>query len=133
MTALLLSAVMLFSGPDAAPDGGVRGYASAYAPGVFEDVVRYRLDNGLWRVPPPYGWFYEVDGYIAGTDCARVGELATLYDPAGQEYTVLYADCAGDADTLTWMLDNRIVAELDARLWATLTAAHGRPLEVVLR
>jgi len=132
MSTIILVAALLV-GPDAAPGDGQRGYASAYAPGVFEDVVRYRMDNDLWRVPPPWDWYYQVAGYVAGTDCARVGELATLYDAGGAAYTVLYADCAGDAVTLDWMTDNRIVAELDARLFKRLTAAHGRPLEVELK
>lgn len=45
--ALLLAADV----PDALPDGGRHGYASAYAPGVMEGVVRWRLDTGTWRTP----------------------------------------------------------------------------------
>ncbi len=72
-------------------------------------------------------------GYAAGTDCARVGEVTTLRDSAGEEYVALYADCAGDAATMDWMLANRIVVELDAELFERLTAAYGRPLEVSLK
>jgi len=131
MSTIILVAALLVA-PDAAPVDGQRGYASAYAPNVFEDVVRHRFAAGLWPTPPPWNWYYEVQGYVAGTDCARVGELATLYDAGGAAYTVLYADCAGDAATLDWMLKNRIVVELDAALFERLTAAHGRPLEVTL-
>ena len=108
------------------------GYASAYAPGVFEATVRFRLDNDIWRVTPPRDW-YTVHGYVAVSDCARVGEVTTLRAADGQEYDVLIADCAGDDGTPDWMRENAIVAELDWRLWERLTAAHGRPLAVELQ
>lgn len=131
MTALLFSAALLLSGPDATPAEGVRGYASAYAPGVMENVITYRFATDLWRVPPPRDW-YTTAGAIATNDCAQVGQVVTLIDPAGRQWRVLVADCAG-RDSAAWMTDNRIVAELDAALWEQLTAAHGRPLEVILR
>jgi hypothetical protein len=108
------------------------GYASAYAPGVFEATVRYRLDNDVWRVDPPYGWFYLAHGYAAVGDCSRVGEMTTLRAVDGREYAVLIADCAGNDGTPDWMRENAIIVELDARLWERLTAAHGRPLAVEL-
>ncbi len=109
----------------------VVGYASAYAPEVMEEVVRFRMENGFWRNTPPPRWVH-ADGYIATNDCAQVGLMATLVGPTGDEYEVLIADCAGHDSTL-WMTENRIVAELDWGLWELLTAAHGRPLEVGLR
>ena len=107
-----------------------RGWASAYAPGVMSEVIRYRLDNDLWRHTPPRDW-YLADGAIATNDCAQVGLMATLVDPDGREYLVLVADCAG-RDSTDWMTANNIVAELDWRLWTRLTAEHGRPLEIEL-
>lgn len=112
--------------------GTASGYASAYAPGVFEATVRYRLDNDLWRVTPPRDW-YTAHGYVATNDCAQVGRMATLVAPDGREYRVLVADCGGKDGGSDWMTVNNVVVEMDWRLWERLTAAHGRPLAVELR
>ena len=132
--ALLLVALALVIAPEtratAAPE--LRGWASAYADGRMAEVVRYRLDNDLWRTPPPRDW-YTAAGQVATNDCAQVGTMATLTDPAGREWRVLVADCGGRDGGAAWMTANRIVAELDWRLWTRLTAAHGRPLEVTIR
>lgn len=130
---LLLSAVILWPPPAAAEPSGVTGWASAYAPGRFEEVVRWRFDNDVWRVQPPRTWYYEARGYIATTDCERVGDMATIYDADGKAYPVLVGDCSGDPETTAWMLENNIVLELDARLWEDLTTKHGRPLRIELR
>lgn len=119
--------------PASHPPELLTGYASGYAPGVFEGVVRWRLDTGVWRVRPRWDWYYQAHGYIATTDCAKVGSMATLYDPNGKSYRVLVGDCSGHVETTAWMLDNNIVVELDGRLWDLLTAEHGRPLAVSLR
>jgi len=136
MKRLLPLAVLLALGARIAPETTatteLRGYASAYAPGVFENVVAYRLENRLWRNIPPSEWIY-ADGYIATNDCSQVGLMAVLVDPAGNEHRVLIADCGGDDGGAAWMTKNRVVAELDWALWERLTAAHGRPLEVELR
>lgn len=110
----------------------LRGYASAYAPGRFEEVVRWRLDNDVWRSPPPVGW-YTAAGYVATNDCSQVGQMATLIDPDGRPHTVLVADCGGADGGSRWMTENNIIAELDWRLWKRLTERHGRPLEIGLR
>lgn len=134
----LLMAAIIWPAPAPAPapidPPGVRGYASAYAPGRMDEVVRYRLDNDLWRVPLPHDW-YTAAGYVATNDCAQVGQMMTLIAPDGRGYRVLVADCGGPGEGVgaDWMTANSIVAELDWRLWQTLTAAHGRPLEVGLR
>ena len=90
----------------AAPE--LRGWASAYAPGVMDEVIRYRLDTDTWRNPLPRDW-YTAAGYVAGMDCA------------------------GDDGGAEWMTRHGIVAELDWDLFTRLTAIHGRPLEVTLR
>ena len=112
----------------------VTGWASAYAPGVMEATVAYRMDHGLWFTPPPHDW-YQVAGYVAVNDCKRVGEMATLIDPGGREWRVLVADCGGpgEGQGADWMTENNIVAEMDATLWERPTATHGRPLRVELR
>lgn len=134
--AVILAAVILSHAtpqPSPPPDG-LTGWASAYAPGVFEGVVRYRLDNGLWRHPPPIDW-YTAAGYVATNDCSQVGQMATLIAPDGRGYRVLIADCggAGEGVGAEWMTANGIVVELDNRLWERLTSEHGRPLKVTLR
>lgn len=124
MTTLLALALLM-------PPATTTGWASAYAPGVMEATVRYRLDNDVWRRPLPPDW-YTVAGYVAAMDCSRVGEVATLVDPAGDRHRVLIADCAG-ADGPPDRFDKRnIIVELDAGLWQRLTMQHGRPLRVTL-
>ena len=118
--------------PGSVAEGPVRGYASAYAPGVMDATVRYRLDNDVWRVDPPIDWYTAV-GYVATNDCAQVGSMATLVGPDGREYRVLVADCGGADGGAEWMTRHNIVVELDWRLWEALTARHGRPLAVELR
>ena len=130
--ALPLILAILWPAPAPVEPSGVTGWASAYAPGVMEATVTYRLENGLWWNTPPSRWIY-ADGYIATNDCRQVGSMMTLIDPAGNEYAVLVADCAGDDGGAAWMTRCNVVAELDAALWQTLTAAHGRPLRVELR
>lgn len=100
-------------------------------PGVMEGVVRWRLDTGTWRNPPPIGW-YQAAGYVATNDCNDVGRLMTLITPDSRARLVLAVDCGGP-DGAEWMTENGIVVELDARLWAQLIERHGRPLEVTLR
>lgn len=108
------------------------GYASAYAEGVMDEVVRFRLDNDIWRVPPPHDW-YTAHGAVAAMDCSRVGEMATIVDPAGREYRVLIADCAGADGPADRFEKMNVIVELDWGLWTRLTEAHGRPLAVGLR
>lgn len=131
-TALL--ALMLLLAPETARTSPVveTGFASAYDQGVMERVVmdRYRLD--MWRNEPPRDW-HDVDGYIAAMDCGRVGQVTTMYGPDGTAYSVLIADCAGDDGPADRFDRHNIILELDGRLWATLTAAHGKPLEVSLK
>lgn len=130
--AFTLMAVILWPAP--VEPQGITGWASAYAPGVMESTVEYRFTHGVWWHTPPRNW-YEVAGYIATNDCAQVGQTMTLIDPAGRAYRVLVADCGGPGDGVgaSWMTANRIVAELDWRLWQRLTDEHGRPLRIELR
>lgn len=129
----LLMAVILWPAPAApvAPSAAT-GWASAYAPGAMEQVIALRSANGWWHYPPPVGWYQQVDGAIAEIPCTRVGAIITMR-AGGDDYRVLVADCAGADGGAAWMTENRIAAELDWRLWQTLTAAHGRPLRIELR
>lgn len=95
--ALTLAALIIWPAPAPIDPPGVRGYASAYAPGRMAEVVRYRLDNDLWRTPPPVDW-YTAHGAIATNNCDQVGQMATLITPDGRGYRVLVADCGGPGD-----------------------------------
>ena len=129
--ALALAVLLVVLAPaTAAPS--TRGYASAYAVGVMEGVIRARLDNDWWpHGAPPVGW-YQAAGAIAAMDCARVGSMAVVVAPDGRAYRVLVADCAGNDGPADRFSRDNIIVELDAPLWAKLTARHGRPLEVTL-
>ena len=128
LAAFLLLFVFVSRAGSAAP---LSGWASAYAPGVMSEVIRYRLDNDLWRHTPPRDW-YTASGAIATNDCSQVGLMATLTDPGGHEHRVLIADCGGDDGGADWMSDNNIAAELDWRLWTELTGRHGKPLKIAI-
>lgn len=106
------------------------GYASAYAEGVMDATVRYRLDNDVWRVPLPHDW-YMVHGYVAAMDCDRVGEIAEMV-VSGRSYRVLIADCAGDDGPADRFSKQAIILEMDWGLWEKLTGKHGKPLPVSL-
>ncbi len=128
---LLLSAVILWPAPAAPETPGVTGWASAYADGVMDEVIRVRFTNDWWPTTPPRGW-YESHGAIAVMDCRRVGQMATVLSPTGREYRVLIADCAGPGDPDRFSRDN-IIVELDYALFTRLTERHGRPLEVTVK
>lgn len=131
MTLLALSLLALIA-PYDAPETAQHGYASAYAPGVMQEVIEARFLNDWWPNTPRRDW-YTAAGYIAGMDCAKVGQMATLVTPDGREWPVLIADCAGNDGPADRFTRNNIIAELDWGLFTRLTALHGRPLEVTLR
>lgn len=130
--ALLILAVLLAPETAATLPTVERGYASAYAPQVMETVVTYRAANDIWHNEPPRD-LQDLDGYIASMDCARVGQMTTLYGPDGRAYSVLIADCMGNDGPVNRFSDLGIIAELDGRLWDAMTADHGTPLEIGLR
>lgn len=129
---LTLAALLFLTGVPTTAAPELHGWASAYAPGRMEEVVRYRLDNNLWRNPLPRDW-YTTAGAIATNDCAQVGQVLTLVAPDGREWPVLVADCGGNDGGTEWMTRHGIVAELDWDLFKRLTAEHGRPLSITLR
>ena len=131
---LPIAALLMMAGvtPTAAAPELLHGWASAYAPGVMDEVIRYRLDTGVWRNPLPRDW-YTTAGAIATNDCNQVGQVLTLVTADGREWPVLVADCGGNDGGAEWMTRHGIVAELDWDLFTRLTAIHGRPLEVTLR
>lgn len=131
LPAVLLGLVVLVA-PETRATSEQWGYASAYAPGVMDGVVRFRLEHDIWRVQPPYDW-YLAHGAVAVMDCARVGEVTTIVDPGGREYRVLIADCAGADGPADRFEQMNVILELDWGMWTRLVDLHGRPLEVGLR
>jgi hypothetical protein len=130
LPAAALMALALLIAPEPTRADHLTGWASAYAPGVFQEVVAFRLENQLWPQIPPSEWIY-AEGYIAVADCRSVGEMATLVDPSGREWRVLIADCGErnkPGEGQDWMIANNIAAELDWEMWEQLTTTHGRPL-----
>lgn len=107
------------------------GWASAYAEGVFEDEVAHKVAAG-WLVAPVELF----DGYVATTDCAQKGEY--ILARAGSDAPVerlFVASCAG-SDAHVWMLDNRIIGEVDFETWQrwrVYRTSRGTPLEFVER
>ena len=105
---------------------------SSHAPGVMQEVIEARFLNDWWPNTPRRDW-YTAAGYVAGMDCAKVGQMATLVTPDGREWPVLIADCAGNDGPADRFTRNNIIAELDWGLFTRLTAIHGRPLSITLR
>jgi hypothetical protein len=132
LPAAALLALALLIAPEPTRADHLTGWASAYAPGVMDDVVRLRFRDDMWRHTPPYDW-YTAAGAIATNNCRDVGRMATLIDPAGREWRVLVADCGGDDGGAEFMTRNNIAAELDWNLWQRLVNRHGRPLKISLK
>lgn len=134
MTALLPAVALILALVDApaAPPEPLVGWASRYDPAVLEGVVARRFQMGWWRTPPPVDW-YTVAGYAATADCAQVGHVVEMRPVGATRWErILVADCAG-RDSWQWMVDNRIVAELDFATFGRWAAEWGVPLEVEVR
>lgn len=109
------------------------GSLSRYNPGVMEDVLAWRHENGIpagfnpWPVGGrPY------DGFIAVIGCENVGKTAllwltidgvTLPDPK----RVYIADCTSPGrPAAQWMVDHQIAAEVDYEAWNEWGIVDGR-------
>jgi len=106
------------------------GFASQYAPGVMESVVRVR-QSGRTAMDLP-AVLPDVDGFVAMEDCAMVGEIVYIR-PKGESRwdRFLVADCSGHAETSAWMERNKILVEFGykaAKRYDTI----GRGLEIEL-
>lgn len=137
MTALLLVALLVGSATGSVSAAHrlptvQTGYASRYDPGVLEGVIGRRFENDWWPLIPPRDW-YTAHGAAATADCGEVGSVVEMRPVGATRWERIFiADCAG-RDSHTWMLDNRIVAELDSATFARWAAAWGRPLAVEVR
>jgi len=105
------------------------GWASQYAPGRMEEVIRVRQTRAT-AMPLPAD-LPAVDGYIAVLDCAQIGQVWYLrYGETVEAFLVV--DCAGDAATRAWMERNGILVEVDAQTaqrWGVV--GRGARIEVV--
>jgi len=108
----------------------VSGWASQYAPGVMERVVRVR-QSGRTSMDLPVE-LPDVDGFIAVEDCDRIGDIVYIRREGTEKwYSFLVADCSGHAETTSWMERNNILIEVDyetAVRWDTV----GRGIKIEL-
>ena len=103
------------------------GWASQYAPGVMDHVVKYQQRHK--RVPEDVSSF---DGFVAVQSCSDVGRIY-LIRPLGALCweRFIAVDCSGSVETTAWMVRNNILVEVDyetAVRWKTV----GRGIRVEL-
>jgi len=119
ITSIILSLILIAS-----------GYASQYAPGVMQRVIRVRQNNlTAYSLPLTLP---SVDGYVAAQDCSTIGSIVYLRQNAHSEWErFLVADCASRTSgsprdgesSYTWMQRNNILFEIDhetALRWNTV-------------
>jgi len=106
------------------------GYASQYAPGVMQRVIRVR-QNDLTAHSLPLS-LPPVDGYVAAQDCDTIGNIVYLRQNAHSEWErFLVVDCASHSggsphpgeSSYAWMVRNNILFEIDyetALRWNTV-------------
>ena len=86
--------------------------ASQYSPGMMDVVVQNRISGNAWvPLPTPLP---PVDGFVAGKDCGRIGEIIDIR-PEGTSIWErhMVADCARPGDgTAEWMDENGIGVEV---------------------
>jgi len=127
----LLTAGLLLAQLAGGGGGNVdRGWASQYAPGKMEQVIRNRQRGCCGRYSLPAG-LPPVDGYVAVQERADIGRLFWIRPLGSDEWErFLAVDCGGFADGgYRWMIRNSILFEVDyqtAVRWGTV----GRLIEV---
>ena len=106
------------------------GFASQYAPGVMESVVRVR-QSGRTAMDLP-AVLPAVDGFVAMEDCAMIGQIVYIRPKRKTEWdSFLVADCSGHSETSAWMERNNILVEFGynaAKRYGTI----GRGIEIEL-
>lgn len=101
------------------------GWASQYAPGKMEEVIRVRQTPGRTNHSLPQE-LPEADGRIALLEPDLIGDVVLVcpHDSTLPCRTMLVVDCAGIQDGgYDWMVRNGIVAEIDyesAVAWGTV-------------
>lgn len=103
------------------------GSLSRYDPGVMDRNLTWRHTNGIPSGFSPYQEKYE--GHIAVADCKMVGKdawLTVTIDRVEMDPILVYiSDCTNSPNTLRWMRNGRIVAELDWETWDKLGIKDG--------
>lgn len=130
-----------FVGYNATSEPDMSGYTSRYNPGIFRQVIEWRISVGCDKPSPrcygysPLDW-REYDGYMATLDCADVGKEVYARPGAGWKWErFLIADCSGHESTTRWFNANGIVAEIDHASFMRWKAAgfhtgRGMPIEI---
>lgn len=90
--------------PDRSP---LVGYLSQYGRRPSEATIQYRQDMG--QLPADLTSFA---GFIAVSDCRRIGQQAYLAIESAPYQLVAVFDCSGSRTTTEWMERNQIIAEV---------------------
>ena len=103
----------------------VSGTASQYGGGVAERTIAVRQQTDPPRVSMTLPQeLPETDGYLAVLECEHIGEVWWLRNVKTDDVRCfLVIDCAGDAQTINWMINGGIVGEIDwgsALAWDTV-------------
>ena len=112
------------------------GWASQYAGGVMERVVRFRQDQG--QLPRP---LFGYDGAVAARDCDDIGKAVWLRPVGAEDFErFIVADCASRVDSRwqdglsgwEWMLKLDVLVEVD-RQTAGRWGCVGRLIRVEMK
>ena len=109
--ALATSVCMILSVPVCPPVNAgpmVTGWLSQYGKAPTVGTIAYRQSVG--DLPLDLTPF---DGFVAVADCGRIGDTGWLSIRGGPLERIAVMDCAGDAETVSWMSSNSILAEVD--------------------
>jgi len=113
------------------------GYASYYAAGVFDEVIKVHRDNGWGNLPE------DLTGAVSAAviGCDHWGKTAHVRAvdldglPLTEWVRLTVIDCAGDRLTVEWATANNVIIEVDESLymqWLPLKTAKGLRVEVYL-
>ncbi len=113
------------------------GYASYYAAGVFDEVIKIHRDNGWGRLPE------DLTGAEAAAviSCDSWGQTAHVRAvdldglPLSEWVRLTVVDCAGDRLTVEWATANNVIIEVDESLfnqWIPLKTVKGLRVQVYL-
>lgn len=87
----------------------VEGWLSHYGEMPTEGTIAYRISVG--DLPADALEAYDV--FFAVTDCKKIGKEAWFKIEDSPWLRGVCFDCAGHVETVTWMEDNSIIAEID--------------------
>ena len=108
------------------------GWASQYAKGVMQRVIRVRQAGRTSRTLPEN--LPQVDGYAAALSANAIGQIWYI-QPEGHSHweRILIVDCGGADGGASWMARNNVLVEVDyetAQRWDTL--GRGKRVRVLI-